>query len=41
MTILDKPCCENVVLDFLSRITSDKVNEPLEYSSLDEHVFVV
>jgi hypothetical protein len=39
ITILDKPGRENVVADFLSQIPSDRVDEPMDDSFPDEHLF--
>ena len=41
ITIIDKPRKENVVADFLSRLTNSDDSFPVEDSFLDEHLFAV
>ena len=41
ITIIDKPGKENVVADFLSRITNEGDLEPIEDSFLEEYLFVL
>ena len=41
ITIFYKPGKDNVVADFLSRITNNSDDSPVEDSFLDDHLFVV
>ena len=41
ITIVDQPCRENLVLDFLSRIQHDDDAKPIDDTFPDEHLFVV
>lgn len=41
ITIHYKPSQENVVADFLLRITSEKEHDPLDVSFQDEHLFAI
>ena len=41
ITIIERPRKENVVADFLSRLTNNDDSLPVEYSFTDEHLFAV
>ena len=41
ITIVDRPGKENVVADFLSRISQDSTDTPVDDNFLDEHLFAV
>jgi hypothetical protein len=41
VSIIDKSVKDNVVVDFLSRLTSDNDALPIEDSFLDEHIFSI